>query len=122
MGDTVVKTIKEATIWLGEMTVLPSDEDSTRERLKAGLFSVTLGKIDSLQAKTRDLEAFARAETGRDAETQTPGRGHPHRRRRRRRADEDRLAADFEEQEKLREAIARSRGEVTEEGLSCQGE
>lgn len=121
MGDTVVKTIKEATIWLGEITVLPSDEDSTRERLKAGLYNVTLGKIDSLQAKSRDLEASSQVKAGRDAGAQVRGQARPSRQRRRRHADKDRLAADFEEHEKLGEAIARSHGEVTEEGLSLQG-
>ncbi|RVX70524.1 hypothetical protein B0A52_05175 [Exophiala mesophila] len=115
MGDTVVKTIKEATIWLGEITVLPSDEDSTRERLKAGLYNVTLGKIDSLQAKSRDLEASSQVKAGRDAGAQVRGQARPSRQRRRRHADKDRLAADFEEHEKLGEAIARSHGEVTEE-------
>src|SRR5882757_3140689 len=51
MGDTVVKGIKDATIWLGEVTVLPSDEDTLRNRLKHGVYRGTLGKLDLRNAK-----------------------------------------------------------------------
>ena len=44
MGDTVVKGIKDATIWLGEVTVLPSDKGGVLDRLKYGLYRATLKK------------------------------------------------------------------------------
>jgi len=45
MGDTVVKGIKDATIWLGEISFLPSTDGRTRERLKVGAYRATLGKF-----------------------------------------------------------------------------
>ena len=125
MGDTVVKAIKEATIWLGELTVLPSDEDSTRERLKSGLYGATLGKIDSIHSRFRDVEKSAQDDDEKIGEDIPPGRagtkqeGSQSRRRRRRRhnqRNEDRLAADFEEEERLHEAIAHDRGDQSGEG------
>ncbi|KAK5106026.1 hypothetical protein LTS08_000142 [Lithohypha guttulata] len=45
MGDTVVKGVKDATIWLGELSVLPSSEGSTRDRLKQSMHRITNGKL-----------------------------------------------------------------------------
>jgi potassium channel subfamily K, other eukaryote len=45
MGDTVVKVIKDFTIYLGEITVLPSDEGGLNDRLKYGLYKITGGKV-----------------------------------------------------------------------------
>lgn len=41
MGDTVVKIIKDFTIYLGEITVLPSDEGGLSDRLKYGVYKMT---------------------------------------------------------------------------------
>lgn len=45
MGDTVVKVIKEFTIYLGEITVLPSDEGGLKDRLKYGMHKLTGGQV-----------------------------------------------------------------------------
>ena len=44
MGDTVVKGIRDLTIYLGEFTVLPG-EASTKDRLKQSTYKLTNGKI-----------------------------------------------------------------------------
>jgi potassium channel subfamily K len=46
MGDTVIQLIKDLTIWLGEVTVLPSESGSIRQSLKFGLTKLTGGKIN----------------------------------------------------------------------------
>lgn len=46
MGDTVIAVIKDGTIWLGELTVLPSETGSVRESAKIGLVKLTGGKLD----------------------------------------------------------------------------
>lgn len=45
MGDTVVKGVKDATIYLGEISFLPSTDARTRDRFKMGLYKTTLGKL-----------------------------------------------------------------------------
>jgi potassium channel subfamily K, other eukaryote len=45
MGDTVVKIIKDFTIYLGEITVLPSDEGGLSDSLKYGVYKITGGKV-----------------------------------------------------------------------------
>lgn len=45
MGDTVVKVIKDFTIYLGEITVLPSDEGGLSDRLKYGVYKLSGGKV-----------------------------------------------------------------------------
>ena len=46
MGDTVIKGIRDLTIWLGEFTVLPG-EQGARGRIKAGAHKLTNGKLSS---------------------------------------------------------------------------
>jgi potassium channel subfamily K len=46
MGDTIIQLIKDLTIWLGELTVLPSESGSIRQSLKFGLTKLTGGKIN----------------------------------------------------------------------------
>ncbi|KAJ9654127.1 hypothetical protein H2198_006807 [Neophaeococcomyces mojaviensis] len=65
MGDTVVKGIKEGTIWLGEISVLPNSESHAVERLKRGLYKATLGKLSFPSAK-KDEENANTAKTIRD--------------------------------------------------------
>lgn len=56
MGDTVVKGVKDATIWLGEISFLPSNEFRTRDRLRHGIhwftrgFGPSKGVVDSNNA------------------------------------------------------------------------
>lgn len=56
MGDTVVKGVKDATIWLGEISLLPSTNTRTRERLKIGAYRATLGKLRSVKPEAVDQE------------------------------------------------------------------
>lgn len=120
MGDTVVKAIKDVTIWLGEVTVLPSDEGSTLERLKYGLYKATLGRIDP-KGKIKDEEELASDED--DFEELHPGLAKTLPRRRKQKAKrnekktEDRLASNMEETEKLEEDQARKKGDRIAEGL-----
>ncbi|MCJ1407421.1 Potassium channel [Ptychographa xylographoides] len=53
MGDTVVKAIKDATLWLGDFTVLPG-EGPTRQRLKRGAHNVTQGLLKSGDSPNED--------------------------------------------------------------------
>ena len=48
MGDTVVKFIKDFTIYLGEITVLPSEEGGLSDRLKYGMHKVSGGKVGNI--------------------------------------------------------------------------
>ncbi|KAL2440958.1 Outward-rectifier potassium channel TOK1 [Exophiala dermatitidis] len=119
LGDTVIKTVKDVTIWLGEITVLPSDEASTRERLRQGLYKATLGKLDSRHTYAKDVEQGSNTD---EAEKELhPGLaklfGRHGRRRENQGAHEtgDRLAADFERSEEEGESLAREHGERAEE-------
>ncbi|EXJ89409.1 hypothetical protein A1O3_02476 [Capronia epimyces CBS 606.96] len=120
MGDTVVKAVKETTIWLGEITVLPSDEDTTRNRLKHGLYKATLGKIDPRHSFSRDMEEGSSNDD--DEKELHPGLIRlfgRHGRKRRNKGDHkavDRLAADFEGSEEIDETNARNQGDRAEEG------
>src|SRR5271156_4248794 len=46
MGDTVLKGIKDLTIYLGEITVLPSGEGSARQRVQFAVTKVIGGKLN----------------------------------------------------------------------------
>jgi potassium channel subfamily K len=118
MGDTVVKAIKEVTIWLGEITVLPSDENSTRERLQHGLYKATLGKVSSPHPDVEDA-----AEEGAGFQEMHPGLarlfrvgGEKRQPDKRDRANREELAKDFEQSEKVDESEARDQGNRLEEG------
>lgn len=127
MGDTVVKSIKDVTIWIGEVTVLPSDEGSVKDRLKHGVYKATLGKVDSRASKARDLEEGSDSEEEEEGGYQElhpglarifRGQREKHSRRKGRRAAADRLAADFQRSEEVDESIARGRRHRPEEGKS----
>ena len=103
MGDTVVKGVKDATIWLGEITVLPSDEDTLRNRLKHGVYRGTLGKLD-LRNTGGDLEKGADdSDDASGYREMQPGLvrlfrsgGRRQKQSGKDRETQDRLAADFE--------------------------
>lgn len=121
MGDTVVKAIKDATIWLGEVTVLPSDEYSMTTRLKHGVKRATLGRVDIRTLKSRDIEQNSEGDDESQYQEMHPGLTRIFRNglRRPNKGDprtEDRLAEDFEESEAIDETNARRRGERWEEG------
>lgn len=46
MGDTIVKIIRDATLWIGHLTVLPG-EQGIRSEFKTGLYRLTSGKVFS---------------------------------------------------------------------------
>ena len=54
MGDTVIKGVKDLTIWLGEITFLPSTDTSTIERIKIGVHHLTMGSVTFEKAKLDD--------------------------------------------------------------------
>lgn len=123
MGETVVKAIKEATIWLGEITVLPNEQEGMQDRLRHGVYKVTLGKIDGRSTNTNDVEAGkATSNGGSDFQELHPGLARVFGVRQKKEpnqehmATEDRLAAEFEESEMIDESIARGRGNRSEEG------
>lgn len=58
MGDTVVKGVKDVTIWLGEISFLPSTDARTIDRLKRGVYRATLGRLNFVKPKL-DQEAHA---------------------------------------------------------------
>lgn len=45
LGETVIKIIKDFTIYLGEITILPSDEGGLNDSLKYGIYKLTGGKV-----------------------------------------------------------------------------
>jgi potassium channel subfamily K, other eukaryote len=122
MGDTVVKGVKDATIWLGEVTVLPSDEDTFSNRLKHGVAKATLGKLD-LRRTPEDVEK----DSGDSGDETSNREMHPgltrlfrngrekHRHPKEEMKTNDRLAADFEAEEERDEEDARKKGEKWEE-------
>lgn len=124
MGETVVKAIKEATIWLGEITVLPNEQEGMTDRLRHGVYKVTLGKVDGRSPKTNDVETgnSSQPSGGTDFQELHPGLARVFRVRQKKggnqehMAAKDRLAADFEESEEIDESIARGRGNRSEEG------
>ena len=100
MGDTVVKSIKDATIYLGEFTVLPGDA-SMKQRLGHAAEKVTGGKVTTggplfeeppgeLSSKTTDDEEKHRKAGGKAA---------------------DRLAGEYEKSELDEAKQARARGD-----------
>jgi potassium channel subfamily K, other eukaryote len=108
MGDTVIQLIKDLTIWLGEVTVLPSDSGSIRQSLKFGLTKLTGGKINvqGIQDSNDNIEDTP------------PGLIHmPHRQKQESRHNKkdleaaQRLASAFEKAEELDEDEARRQGD-----------
>ncbi|KIW15199.1 hypothetical protein PV08_05244 [Exophiala spinifera] len=117
MGDTVVKVIKDSTIWLGEVTVLPSDETSMKNRLKYGIYRSTWGKLGSPHSDVESVEGeqngfhelhpglvklFRIGSGGRQQDTRA-------------RADHAELAGDVEQSKRVDESQARKGGSHWEE-------
>lgn len=125
MGDTVVKAVKDFTIWVGEVTVLPAANAGPIERLRYGLYKSTFGKIDMTKKRKQpddqsDDDAF---KTFQEA---NPGLIHMYRPDERGSDGEDleakeaeqgqRLAAEFEESERLDEKVAKLHGDLEAQG------
>lgn len=77
MGDTVVKGVKDVTIYLGEITVLPSDKDSILDRIKYGLYRATLGRF-RLSQEQQDEEAAEGADSGKGKQDDFQGMKEMH--------------------------------------------
>lgn len=122
MGDTVVKVIKDLTIWLGEISVLPSDQGNVVDRLKYGVAKATNGSLlskmnieqnatDEREELDEDFRNFQEANPGL---VKMPARdkhhGHGHRRKFDLEAAE-RLGKDMEEEEKMEEDDAKNRSD-----------
>jgi potassium channel subfamily K len=126
MGDTVVKTIKKLTIWLGEITVLPSDEGGMVDRLKYGVAKVTQGHILSNWTKKEEEDMAEEVdEDFRNFQEMNPGlvtlpedkhnhHGHGHRRKLDIEAA-DQMGKAMEDEEKNEEADAKHRGDAIAE-------
>lgn len=117
MGDTVVQWVKDATIWLGEVTVLPSNEATMTERLRYGIHRTLFGQ-DTAQKKHQERRS-ARQVNEDDTEKypyldQPPGkvlgRGGFRKRHGKVKDANQRIAADFEKLEAADERAARARG------------
>ncbi|OQV07573.1 hypothetical protein CLAIMM_11985 isoform 2 [Cladophialophora immunda] len=124
MGDTVVKAVKDVTIWLGEITVLPSSEDTIANRLKHGVYKATLGQLDPRSSGSRDVEKGSETGGGSGYQELHPGLARLFRNgvRKRKKGEKDndtkdRLAADFEEEEKQEESDARDKGDRGQEDV-----
>ena len=123
MGDTVVKGVKDATIWLGEVTVLPNDNDSMLERLKYGIERLTLGmldpeKVSNMKKKPQQMKRRNSAASDSNSFQELhPGLAKVLGRRGRKKLKQrqqdmgERMASDFEAEEKLAEDEARDRGD-----------
>jgi potassium channel subfamily K, other eukaryote len=126
MGDTVVKVIKDLTIWLGEISVLPSDQGGVVDRLKYGAAKATNGRLlskvksdedatDEREELDEDFRNFQEANPGL---VKMPARdkhhGHGHHRKFDLEAAE-RLGKDMEEEEKMEEDDAKLRSDKVAE-------
>jgi potassium channel subfamily K, other eukaryote len=128
MGDTVVKVIKDLTIWLGEVTVLPNDESGFSDRLRYGLFKLTFGKIkfknsgpmlDKIDSEVdEDIRRFEEMNPGLVHMYPRQEEGKHHKKRDLEAGDD--LAAEFEESERQSERRARQRGDSIAEGNVLQ--
>jgi potassium channel subfamily K, other eukaryote len=111
MGDTVVKIIKDFTIYLGEITVLPSDEGGLGDSLKYGVYKVTGGKVGTKVTGKKDN----------DVKEQPPGMVNtPEQSQQRGPRQQDvesarHLADHLESEEKQEEQEARNRGDKVAE-------
>ena len=125
MGDTVVKSIKDFTIWIGEVSVLPSEHGGPLERLMYGVSKATAGKIDmkkgqELESGDQDREAdddfrrFQELNPGLIRMYPEQETGRHHSKKLIRQGNE--LASVFEQSEKQEEADAHKRGDQVAEG------
>jgi potassium channel subfamily K len=114
MGDTVIQLIKDLTIWLGEVTVLPSEAGSIRQSLKFGITKLTGGKIDVQGIRDSDD----------NIEDTPPGLVRmPQRRKQQPRHNKQdvenaqQLASEFEKAEQMDEDEARRKGDQISEDI-----
>jgi potassium channel subfamily K len=114
MGDTIIQLIKDVTIWLGEITVLPSGSGSMRQSLKFGITKLAGGKVDvqGIRDADDDIE-----------EMPTGLIRMPHRKKQEPSHNKEdvenaqKLASNFEQAEKLDEDEARRQGDKLAEDV-----
>jgi potassium channel subfamily K, other eukaryote len=114
MGGTVIQLIKDITIWLGEVTVLPSESGSIQQSLKFGISKLIGGRINVQEIKDSDdnIEdtppGLVRMPPRKDQETH-------HNKKDVENAQE--LASEFEQAERLDEEEARKMGDKIAEDI-----
>lgn len=125
MGDTVVKGIKDLTLILGELTVLPGEKGSVRDRIKVGISKITGGRftvgkhaqeagkrVDEAEAKTdEEYGGIEERPPGMPREPKKPGEGDNRDNRHRDGAMVERIAGDFENEEAEEATEAHERGD-----------
>lgn len=126
MGDTVVKGIKDLTIWLGEITVLPSNEGGMVDRLKYGVAKATKGRVlsnwvtmqqDSAAESNReevdeDFRNFQEMNPGLVSQARDQVKDHHgHHRRKLDLEAADQMGKAMEDEEKNEEEDAKHRGD-----------
>lgn len=102
MGDTIIKGISDLTLWIGELTVLPGD-DEYKTRLKRGAAKATNGKIFGVikeppRLLSEQLEQECKKGDGDGDEDDSHGKL-------------DKLADDYEKQELQGADDAREKGD-----------
>lgn len=107
MGDTVVKGIRDLTIYLGEFTVLPG-EASTKDRLKHSGYKLTNGKIFTKGPMMDEPPGFLGEKHDEDGENRNQ-RGHA--------AAADHLAGALEQDELDEASAAKARGDKLDEDI-----
>lgn len=107
MGDTVVKGIRDLTIYLGEFTVLPG-EASTKDRLKHSAYKLTNGKIFTKGPMMDEPPGVLGEKNGEDGEN---------RNQRSYAAASENLAGALEQQELAEADAARARGDKLDEDI-----
>jgi potassium channel subfamily K, other eukaryote len=95
MGDTVVKMVKDLTLWVGEVTVLPGDAPM-RDKLRYGIHKATAGKLAAKDIE--DIPPPGHSKTDQDEKQKTSG--------------PDRIAAQLEVRELEEEEHARQKGDT----------
>ena len=105
MGDTVVKSIRDLTIYVGDLTVLPG-EGSNKERLKQGaaIFAQDKTRVPFMN----EPPGFLAEKNGGDTEKQNRGA---------KTAATDRLAGDLEQTELNEAEAAKDRGDSLGEDI-----
>ena len=101
MGDTVVKLIQDLTLYAGEITVLPHEDKSTRDRITRLGSKVTKGKLFSVGLPGVSTEGGG--EEREDPEKGTSGGGAS--------KATDRAASQFQKDELNEADAARDRGD-----------
>ncbi len=113
MGDTIIKVIRDATLWLGEITVLP-EKDRTLALLKHGAQKITKGKFLEDDAPTEDQPGGI---VGLSEENRDPEKGNKRSKRNHAGglAGADALGEELEQEELDDAKLARRRGDRLDE-------